>query len=333
MAVELFYIVIETIIAVLAVFGNGLVIWVIFRYKRLQTITNYFILSLSVADLLVGALAIPFAILTSHGLPKHFEGCLFMLAFLLWMCASSTFSLIGVSVDRYIAIGHPLRYHAIMTPKSAIAMIAMSWIVSGIIGMLPLMGWNLGRPPEPQCLFMEMIGMDYMFFNFVVAIIIPLLVMVILYGSIFHTAKKQIRSIAALENHNMPKRHGRGGGTWKELKAAKSLAIIIMFFMFCWFPIYVLDTIFLFCTSGCYVPLSLLNFCIFLSHGNSALNPILYGFGRDFRVAYRKVLFTVCPCCRKCFPNQVSDSTTKSVRVPSITDKSPGRGTLSTEVL
>ncbi|XP_070573438.1 adenosine receptor A2a-like [Ptychodera flava] len=297
MAVELFYLITEIVIAVLAVFGNGLVIWVIYQNKRLQTITNYFILSLAVADFLVGSLAIPFAILTSYGLPANFEACLFMLSFLLGLCASSTFSLIGVSVDRYIAIVHPLRYHSYMTTKSAVAMIAASWFIAMIIGTLPMMGWNLGRPEEPQCFFMDVIAMEYMFFNFIVAIIVPLVVMLILYSIIFNTARKQIRSIAALEVH-MPNKNDRGRGTKKELKAAKSLAVIIIFFMVCWFPIYIIDTLFLFCPESCQVPLQLLYFSIFISHGNSALNPILYGFGRDFRAAYKRFFLGLCPCCK-----------------------------------
>ncbi|XP_006823064.1 adenosine receptor A2a-like [Saccoglossus kowalevskii] len=296
MATDVFYLVTEITIAVLAVFGNGLVMWVIFKYKRMQTITNLFILSLAVADFLVGLLAIPFAIMTSRGIPSNFQGCLFMLSFLLWLCTSSTYSLIGVSVDRYLAIAHSLRYHTIMTTKSAVVMITISWLVAGIIGTLPLMGWNKGRPSEPQCLFMEVIHMEYMFFNFIFAILVPLVVMLVIYGSIYHAAKKQIRSIAALEV-GLPQTNSRRR-TKKELKAVKSLAVIFIVFMVCWFPIYILNTIFLFCPTGCDVPLELLLFAILLSHSNSAVNPFLYGFGRDFRTAYRRAFVTLFPCAK-----------------------------------
>ena len=48
------YIVLELIVAVTAIFGNSLVILVFVRYKSLQTVTNYYVISLAMADLLVG---------------------------------------------------------------------------------------------------------------------------------------------------------------------------------------------------------------------------------------------------------------------------------------
>jgi 7 transmembrane receptor (rhodopsin family) len=57
------YVVMETLVAVLAVIGNSIVIAVFFRERKLRKRTNYYIISLATADFLVGALGIPFAIL------------------------------------------------------------------------------------------------------------------------------------------------------------------------------------------------------------------------------------------------------------------------------
>lgn len=56
------YIVAEIVIAILAIIENFLVILVFCVSKKLKTRIYYFVLSLSVADLLVGAVAIPTAI-------------------------------------------------------------------------------------------------------------------------------------------------------------------------------------------------------------------------------------------------------------------------------
>jgi len=59
---EVIYIVLELVIALLAVAGNILVCWSVCLNSNLQSITNYFVVSLAVADIAVGLLAIPFAI-------------------------------------------------------------------------------------------------------------------------------------------------------------------------------------------------------------------------------------------------------------------------------
>lgn len=103
------YIVLELLIAVLAVSGNILVCWAVGLNSNLQSITNYFVVSLGVADITVGLVAIPFAITISIGFCSHFHGCLFIACFVLVLTQSSIFSLLAIAIDRYIAITLPLR--------------------------------------------------------------------------------------------------------------------------------------------------------------------------------------------------------------------------------
>ena len=64
---------IEAVCAVAAIVGNVLVIAVFCKYRVLRTVTNYYVISLAAADLLVGLVGIPSAIATSMGLPTHFQ--------------------------------------------------------------------------------------------------------------------------------------------------------------------------------------------------------------------------------------------------------------------
>ena len=59
---QVVYIGLELVIALLAVAGNVLVCWSVCLNSNLQNITNFFVVSLAVADIAVGLLAIPFAI-------------------------------------------------------------------------------------------------------------------------------------------------------------------------------------------------------------------------------------------------------------------------------
>lgn len=104
-----FYIVIEVAIAVLSISGNILVCWAVAINTTLKNATNYFLVSLAVADILVGCLAIPFAITISLGIELDFYGCLFLACFVLVLTQSSIFSLLAIAIDRYLAVKIPLR--------------------------------------------------------------------------------------------------------------------------------------------------------------------------------------------------------------------------------
>lgn len=114
------YVVSEVLVAVCAVIGNALVILVFHRERRLRRRTNYYIVSLAIADLLVGLLGIPFAILASVGLPTNLHACLFTVSLLVVLCTISIFCLVAVSVDRYWAILHPMGYSRNFSTKTAI---------------------------------------------------------------------------------------------------------------------------------------------------------------------------------------------------------------------
>jgi 7 transmembrane receptor (rhodopsin family) len=69
------YAVMEALVAIVAVIGNALVIIVFYRERRLRRRTNYYIISLALADFLVGLLGIPFAILVSLKTKLPFPTC------------------------------------------------------------------------------------------------------------------------------------------------------------------------------------------------------------------------------------------------------------------
>uniref|UniRef100_A0AAQ5YU88 G-protein coupled receptors family 1 profile domain-containing protein n=1 Tax=Amphiprion ocellaris TaxID=80972 RepID=A0AAQ5YU88_AMPOC len=116
-----FYIVIEVVIAVLSISGNILVCWAVAINTTLKNATNYFLVSLAVADILVGCLAIPFAITISIGIHLDFYGCLFLACFVLVLTQSSIFSLLAIAIDRYLAVKIPLRVSPPVTlmPKAS----------------------------------------------------------------------------------------------------------------------------------------------------------------------------------------------------------------------
>lgn len=127
---NVFYVVCETLVAILAVLGNALVIYVFQKERRLRRRTNYYIVSLAAADFLVGLLGIPFAILSSIGLPTNLHACLFTVSLLVVLCTISIFCLVAVSIDRYWAILYPMGYSRNVRTKTALGKISIKFETS-----------------------------------------------------------------------------------------------------------------------------------------------------------------------------------------------------------
>ncbi|XP_064088045.1 5-hydroxytryptamine receptor 2A-like isoform X2 [Macrobrachium nipponense] len=191
------YTVCEVLVAVMAVIGNALTIVVFVKERRLRRLTNYYIVSLALADLLVGMPGIPFAILTSVGIPHNSYMCPPMLSLLLMLCTVSIFCLVAVSVDRYWAILYPLRYSRVMTAKIARRIILLCWLAGIFLGFLPLMGWR--QEHEGGCYFVKVMDYNYLVFIYFSTIVFPGILMAFFYTHIYTVVLKQLRQIAAQE--------------------------------------------------------------------------------------------------------------------------------------
>ncbi|XP_068422429.1 adenosine A2a receptor a [Clinocottus analis] len=291
-----FYIVLELLIAVFSVLGNVLVCWAVCLNSNLQSITNFFVVSLAVADIAVGVLAIPFAIVISTGFCSNFYGCLFIACFVLVLTQSSIFSLLAIAIDRYIAIKIPLRYTSLVTGQRAQSIIAICWVLSIIIGLTPMMGWhqlsksaNITCPAGlMRCLFEEVVAMEYMvYFNFFACVLIPLLMMLAIYLCIFMAARRQLKLMEVKAVHGEKSR----STLQKEVQAAKSLAIIVGLFAVCWLPLHIINCFTLFCPKCERPPPWIMYVAIILSHANSVINPFIYAYRiREFRQTFRKII-------------------------------------------
>ncbi|KAG8597136.1 hypothetical protein GDO81_002171 [Engystomops pustulosus] len=295
---DLIYIVLEVVIAVLAILGNVLVCWAVCINSNLQNATNYFVVSLAAADIAVGVLAIPFAIAISTGFCATFHACLFIACFVLVLTQSSIFSLLAIAADRYIAIRIPLRYNSLVTSRRANVIIAVCWLLSFVIGLTPMLGWNRKdfaaenssrcSLPMLECLFENVVTMDYMvYYNFFACVLVPLLLMLGIYLRIFMAARRQLKQTELKVTCGERSR----STLQREVHAAKSLAIIVGLFAICWLPLHIINCFTLFCKACMRPPPLLMYFAILFSHANSVVNPLIYAYRiREFRQTFRKIL-------------------------------------------
>lgn len=169
------------------------------------------------------------------------------------------------------------------------------WTVAFIVGLTPMLGWNNLRRLQQNgsissdlvitCQFENVISMDYMvYFNFFGWVLPPLLLMLLIYAEIFYMIHKQLNNKKLSSSHSDPNKYYD-----KELNLAKSLALVLFLFAVGWLPLHIINCITLFCPE-CQKPIVLLYIAILLTHGNSAVNPIVYAFRiKKFRTAFRKI--------------------------------------------
>uniref|UniRef100_A0A7N4NP51 Alpha-1D adrenergic receptor n=1 Tax=Sarcophilus harrisii TaxID=9305 RepID=A0A7N4NP51_SARHA len=133
-----------------AIAGNLLVILSVACNRHLQTVTNYFIVNLAVADLLLSATVLPFSatmeVLGFWAFGRAF--CDVWAAVDVLCCTASILSLCTISVDRYVGVRHSLKYPAIMTERKAAAILALLWARApgGSVG--PPLGKGALCPPR-----------------------------------------------------------------------------------------------------------------------------------------------------------------------------------------
>ena len=107
--VDLLYISMETAIALASVLGNVLVVAAVAVNRSLRDTTFCFIASMAAADIAVGALVIPLAVVISLGLETQFYTCLLLSCLLLVITQGSILSLLAIAVDRFLRVKIPTR--------------------------------------------------------------------------------------------------------------------------------------------------------------------------------------------------------------------------------
>ncbi|XP_041764076.1 dopamine D2-like receptor isoform X3 [Anopheles merus] len=180
---------------ILTLFGNVLVILAVCRERTLQTVTNYFIVSLAIADLLVAVVVMPFAVYVlvngAWTLPNF--ACDFYIAMDVICSTSSIFNLVAISIDRYIAVTQPIKYAKHKNSRRVCLTILLVWAISAAIGSPIVLGLNNTQDRSPDlCVFYNT---DFIVYSSLTSFYIPCIIMVFLYWNIFKAlrtrAKKQ----------------------------------------------------------------------------------------------------------------------------------------------
>ncbi|XP_048587236.1 tyramine receptor Ser-2 isoform X3 [Nematostella vectensis] len=275
-----------------AVIGNAIVIVTIVRNTSLRRVTtNLFILSLAFSDLLTASLAMPFDLEALAGsLPwKHGHViCDIWATMYLIAVPTSILTLLAVAVERFKTLKDPLnkfRESHSVTHRRAIIAIFTLWGYSIMFAVVPLIGWRRSDVSviDGQCIFN--ITHVYSALSSVVNFLLPVILTAYLYVRIFMIAHRHAPGAATQQNTDHK-------AMYRNIRAARTVAVIVFAFFLCWAPFTVLSVTMATCYTCTHaVSSELFSALLLLGYTNSALNPFLYSFkDKRFRVTCVRML-------------------------------------------
>ncbi|KFZ67977.1 Histamine H1 receptor, partial [Podiceps cristatus] len=184
-------------ISLITIVMNILVLCAVKTEKKLQTVGNLYIVSLSIADLIVGAAVMPLNIvyLLSPVWTLGLPACLFWLSMDYVASTASIFNLFILCIDRYRSVQQPLKYLKYRTKMRASLMILGVWLLS-FMWVVPILGWHVfanngqRKVTENKC---ETEFSEVTWFKVLTAIVnfyLPSIMMLWFYYKIFRAVRK-----------------------------------------------------------------------------------------------------------------------------------------------
>ncbi|KAL6104247.1 nmur1 [Pungitius sinensis] len=324
-------------IFMVGVLGNYLTCAVVLRHRVMQTPTNYYLLSLAASDLAVLLMGMPLEI---YELWQNYPfllgegGCYFKTFLFETVCFASILNVTALSVERYMAVVHPLKVKQMTTHAHVKRVILMLWVLSmlcavpntslhGIQELPPKFGRHFPRSAicrviKPLWIYEWIILVTTLAF-----FLLPMLIIGILYLLIgLRLRSEKINTSFGPERQSYQQKLRK-----RNLQVTKMLCVLVVVFGLCWAPFHTDRLIWSRMNPSSAQHLQLFEVvhvvsgvCFYLS---SAINPILYNLmSTKFREMYSRS--TCCP--KSCSTNRsnlhMSRRSTLSEKLPSSTTRS-----------
>ncbi|CEF60245.1 Dopamine receptor 2 [Strongyloides ratti] len=207
---------------IMTISGNCLVVLAVCTKKYLRNPTGFLIVSLAIADLIVGLVVMPLNSLfeiTNHvwllGLPM----CDLFHAFDILASTSSIWSLCVISLDRYMAGQDPIGYRDKVSKKKILITIGLVWMASACLSFPAIIWWRKASPQlyldDNKCIFTD--NWLYIVFSSLVSFYIPLILILFAYGRVYLIATRHSKSlklgIKKVKNKKVVAKNSINGGS------------------------------------------------------------------------------------------------------------------------
>lgn len=280
-----------SLVCIVGLLGNTLVIYVVLRFSKMQTVTNIYILNLAFADecFLIG---IPFLV-TTISLRSWIFGKIMCKAYMTTTSINqftSSIFLFIMSADRYIAVCHPITSPKMRTPFISKVVSCTAWGTS-VLFMVPVFLYaNAMESPEGVVSCNIYWPNDrggqttFTLYTLILGFAVPLVFILTFYFLVI----RKLRTVGPKNKSKEKKRSHR--------KVTKLVLTVITVYVFCWLPYWVTQVALIYTPpKQCQSNVTITSFLLagFLSYSNSAMNPILYAFLSD---NFKKSFLKACTC-------------------------------------
>ncbi|KAM3823317.1 5-hydroxytryptamine receptor 5A [Vipera latastei] len=317
---SIFKVLILTLLAMLGVatfLWNLLVLATILRVRTFHRVPHNLVASMAISDVMVAALVMPLSLmyeLSGHRWRLGRLLCQIWVSCDVLCCTASIWNVTAIALDRYWSITRHLEYTLKTRRRISNIMIALTWLLSAIISLAPLLfGWGeTYSEGNAECQVSR--EPSYTVFSTCGAFYVPLCVVLFVYWKIYKAAKFRIGSrksnsispitpgaLEVKEDSQHPQmvftaRHATvtfqtDGDTWREQKerrAALMVGILIGVFVLCWIPFFITELISSLCS--CDIPPTCKSVFLWLGYSNSFFNPLIYtAFNKNYNNAFKNL--------------------------------------------
>ena len=274
------------LLALVAIGGNALVLLSFYRNPSLRTVTNYFVLSLSITDIVIASTVLPPTLIWSIKSRFVFgQGlCDFQAIWSSGLTLVSVTNIAVMAVNRFVCVCKPHIYKKLFNHKTSVVMIIGFWVSSFTIMILAR---NVGggvysrfSPFKITCLFVyttdgNKAGAMLRYLPHMLFLGLPFSIMALCYYRVFKAIRRHKNNIA-------PSSNGSLGTSVQEIKITWTLFAVLLAYCLTWIPVF---SVLLAANVTEYVPREAQMIVTYTGIGSSAINPVIYGF---FNTAIRK---------------------------------------------
>ncbi|XP_068708723.1 histamine H2 receptor-like [Montipora capricornis] len=254
------------ILSLIILAGNTLVCTAIYKNRKLRTKTNYYIVSLAVADIMVGVFSVPYWVyfrLVNPGADN--DAYKVYITYDIMCGTASIINLVMISLERCLSVTEPA-IHRNLSRTTITVTIVCAWIYALLVACVNLVNGSYRKWYPP--------------FVSTVSFFLPLFVILIAYSLIYKVARTRERA-------------RRSRSLAREIRIAVTLAVVIGAFVIAWLPFFTMLLISTYCRT-CQVNYDIIiPFTKWMHYSGSMVNPVIYTHrNKDFRRAFARILFS-----------------------------------------
>ena len=228
------------LMTVLSLSGNWLVCVAFYRNRRLRTITNFYVMSLSITGIIIATFSFPF-ITTASGLRKWPFGFNFcqLNGFLKYYFSGASAGVLALTaINRYFCVVKPQFYPSWFTRKKTIGSIIFLLLFTLAVGLTATLSTPLIFQWHPHYLFCQLENSNTPVIRALYAsviavfIVLPMCLILFCYGRVYRAIRRHNSGVIPF----LQEASSHGAVSAHEIQASRVLLAAVIAFCFCWVP-------------------------------------------------------------------------------------------------